>query len=395
LANSASVFSPLIAASATFALKPGLCVRRARFVILAPEPRHLRSCQAETLLIGLSEFPEPPLKTLARCKATGATLLVAKLDRLSRNLPFLRGLIDGGADVAFCDMPQVPAGAISRPTLRKWLRRYDAEGEAGLREMNRRPRHSPARKVGHVEEAQILALRRDRRLGVKRLRIELRRLHGVRLSPSVIHKVLVRHDLSSLPRRARPRHKPKLYSRPVPGDRVQIDNCKIRPGLWQFTAVDDCSRYLVAGLARRPSAAAALAFLEQVLDEVPFAIQRVQTDRGAEFFAAEVQRRLMAGAIKFRPIPPRSPHLNGKVERAQRTVLEEFWATVDAQAPDIGDQLALWVHHYNWDRPHEALGRPVPDRPGLRARRQDPDLGRGRRRLRRGAGAHPGPRVRR
>ena len=245
---------------------------------------------------------------------------------------------------------------ISRPTLRKWLRRYDAEGEAGLREMNRRPRHSPARKVGHVEEAQILALRRDRRLGVKRLRIELRRLHGVRLSPSVIHKVLVRHDLSSLPRRARPRHKPKLYSRPVPGDRVQIDNCKIRPGLWQFTAVDDCSRYLVAGLARRPSAAAALAFLEQVLDEVPFAIQRVQTDRGAEFFAEEVQRRLMAEAIKFRPIPPRSPHLNGKVERAQRTVLEEFWATVDAQAPDIGDQLALWVHHYNWDRPHEALG---------------------------------------
>src|SRR4051794_32494153 len=62
LANSASVFSPLIAASATFALKPGLCVRRARFVILAPDPRHLRRCQAEKPLIGLSEFPEPPLR---------------------------------------------------------------------------------------------------------------------------------------------------------------------------------------------------------------------------------------------------------------------------------------------------------------------------------------------
>nr|WP_241671577.1 integrase core domain-containing protein [Dankookia rubra] len=34
----------------------------------------------------------------------------------------------------------------------------------------------------------------------------------------------------------------------------------------------------------------------------------------------------------------------------------QFWATVDARAPDVGDQLAVWVHHYNWDRPHEALG---------------------------------------
>ena len=230
---------------------------------------------------------------------------------------------------------------ISRPTLRKWLRRHDAEGEAGLRERSRRPLRSPARKVGLAEEGLILGglilgLRRDRRLGAKRLRVELRRLHGLRLSPSVIHKVLVRHGLGALPPRARPRHKPKRYSRPVPGDRVQIDTCKIRPGLWQFTAVDDRSRYLVAGLARRPSAAAALAFLDQLLDEVPFPIQRVQTDRGAEFFAETVQRRPTAETIKSRPIPPRSPHLNGKVERAQRTVLEEFWATVDARAPDAG-----------------------------------------------------------
>jgi hypothetical protein len=65
LANSASVFSPLIAANATFALKPGLCVRRARFVILAPDPRHLHRRQAEKPLIGLSEFPQPPLAEVA------------------------------------------------------------------------------------------------------------------------------------------------------------------------------------------------------------------------------------------------------------------------------------------------------------------------------------------
>jgi hypothetical protein len=56
----------LIAANATFALKPGLCVRRTRFVILAPDPRHLHRCQAEKPLIGLSEFPEPLLSRIIK-----------------------------------------------------------------------------------------------------------------------------------------------------------------------------------------------------------------------------------------------------------------------------------------------------------------------------------------
>ena len=64
-----------------------------------------------------------------------------------------------------------------------------------------------------------------------------------------------------------------------------------------------------------------LLFLDRVTEEMPFPIQRIQTDRGTEFFAESVQRRLMAAFIKFRPIPPRSPHLNGKVERSQLTDL--------------------------------------------------------------------------
>jgi transposase InsO family protein len=249
---------------------------------------------------------------------------------------------------------------ISRPTLRKWLRRFEAEGASGLRARSRAPHRSPSAKVGAEGEALILELRRTRRLGIKRLRHELRRLHGLQLSPATIHKVLVRHALNVLPRCKRSRHKPRRYSRPVPGDRVQMDSCKIRPGLYQFTAVDDCSRYLVAGLARQRTATATLAFLDQVLDEMPFAIQRVQTDRGAEFFAEAVQRRLMAEAIRFRPVPPRSPHLNGKVERVQRTLLEEFWPTANSKAPDVADRLAEWVHHYNWDRQHEALDGSTP-----------------------------------
>jgi transposase len=177
---------------------------------------------------------------------------------------------------------------VSRPTLRKWLGRYEQEGEAGLRARSRRPHRSPALKVGETQETLILGIRRERRLGVKRIRNELQRLHALRLSAATIHKVLARHGLNNLPTRKRARHKPKRYDRPVPGDRVQMDTCKIRPGIYQFTAIDDCSRYLVAGLARRRSAAATLGFLDQVLEEMPFSVQRVQTDRGTEFFAEEV-----------------------------------------------------------------------------------------------------------
>ena len=227
----------------------------------------------------------------------------------------------------------------------------------------------------------ILELRRTRCLGVKRLRHELRRLYGLQLSPATIHKTLVRHALNVLPRRKRNRHKPRRYSRPAPGDRVQMDTCKIRPGLYQFTAIDDCTRYLVAGLARRRTAAATLAFLDQVLDEMPFAIQRLQTDRGAEFFAEDVQRRLMAEAIRFRPVPPRSPHLNGKVERVQRTVLEEFWPTVYAKAPEYRGPACRMGAPLQLGPATRGAERLNPDRPSVRARQQDTAARRGQRRL--------------
>src|SRR6187549_2563744 len=125
---------------------------------------------------------------------------------------------------------------VSRPTLRKWLRRFEADGASGLCAQSRAPRRSPSAKVGPDEEALVLELRRTRRLGIKRLRHELHRLHGLQLSPATIHKILVRHALNVLPHRKRGHHKPRRYSRPVPGDRIQMDSCKIRPGLYQFTA---------------------------------------------------------------------------------------------------------------------------------------------------------------
>src|SRR5690349_6806524 len=81
-AKSASVFSPLRAANATFALKTGLWVRRIRFVMLAPDPRHHRRFQADPPLIALSEFGRPPLGAILLVPAQASELVgsLAPLD---------------------------------------------------------------------------------------------------------------------------------------------------------------------------------------------------------------------------------------------------------------------------------------------------------------------------
>jgi transposase InsO family protein len=248
---------------------------------------------------------------------------------------------------------------ISRPTLRKWFQRYEKQGVDGLQELSRRPQHSPAQKVSSREEGWIIALRKERNLGARRIQSELFRLHECRLSLATIHKVLTRNEVKPL---KRPKRKIgfKRYSRPTPGDRVQMDTMKLAPGLYQYTAVDDCTRFRVLALFKRRTAANTLIFLERLCEEMPFPIQRIQTDRGGEFFALKVQKRLMDWGIKFRPVKPASPHLNGKVERSQKTDLDEFYATADFSDPDLADRLDEWQHHYNWHRPHGSLGGKAP-----------------------------------
>jgi len=139
-----------------------------------------------------------------------------------------------------------------------------------------------------------------------------------------------------------------------------MDSCKITKGLYQYTAIDDCTRYRVLAVYPRRTAANTLLFIDKTVEETPFPIQRIQTDRGLEFFATEVRQAIMARCIKFRPIRPASPHLNGKVERSQKTDRDEFYSTIKLTCPDIDDRLQEWQHYYNWNRPHGSLGGKTP-----------------------------------
>lgn len=188
---------------------------------------------------------------------------------------------------------------------------------------------------------------------------ELRLREQRELSLATIHKVLTEASVKPLVRSRRPAN-PKRYSRPVPGDRVQMDMMKIARGVYQYTAIDDCSRFRVLAVYPRRSARNTLLFLDRVIEEMPFPIQRIQTDRGGEFFAESVQRRLMSECIKFRPIPPRSPHLNGKVERSQLTDRNEFWSHHAPTEDEIDRRIEEWQFDYNWRRPHGSLGGKTP-----------------------------------
>lgn len=72
---------------------------------------------------------------------------------------------------------------------------------------------------------------------------------------------------------------------------------------------------------------------------ISFLIQHIQTDSGQKFFAYKVQEHLREYGIKFRPIKPASPHLNGKVERSQCTDLDEFYSSINLKRDDLVAEL--------------------------------------------------------
>lgn len=245
---------------------------------------------------------------------------------------------------------------ISRPTLRKWIQRYQEQGDKGLLSKSRKPINQPKKKIFQIQEEWILSLRKERKLGARRIQHELERLHNFHLSLATIQKVRQKHKCKQLVRKHR--KKDKRYQKSTPGECVQVDTIKIGANLYQYTAIDDCTRFILTMLFPARNAENTVEFLEMVKDGMPFPVQRIQTDRGTEFTSYLVQEVLQDWKIKWRPNRPRSPHLNGKVERVQKTILDEFYETVDLRSSNLQFQLSEWEYYYNHERVHGALGVP-------------------------------------
>lgn len=251
---------------------------------------------------------------------------------------------------------------MSRTQFYIWLQRYRERGEAGLRDRPCGPRQSPFRTPPHLE-ALVLQVRRERQYGAVRLSLYLQRYYQVYLSPPTISRILRDHRVPrvSLKRyRPRPRRRQELL---IPGHTVQVDVKHLALGsgrFYQFTALDEATRYRVLKIYDHNSVRSAIDFVDEVRQRLPVAIQRIRTDNGSEF-GTDFTWHLHDLGIAHRRNPPRCPEANGKVERSLRTDDDEFYRRFSFQTPqELHRLLHEWEHEYNHGRPHLALRGKTP-----------------------------------
>ena len=261
---------------------------------------------------------------------------------------------------------------ISRKTYYKWKRRYDEYGETGLCDRPRSPRRSP-RSTPREVVSKILYLRQTYHFGPRRIADYLKRFHAISLATSSVHRILCRHALHRLPanqKRRSPATPWKRYEKPQPGHRLQLDVKFLEriPGtqrrLYQFTAIDDCTRLRVLKVYDACNQRTAIQFINEVVRRLPFRVHVVQTDNGAEF-QSQFHWHVEDLDIRHAYIKPRTPHLNGKVERSHRVDAEEFYQLLDKDGitDDIhlfNEKLREWEDYYNYHRPHGALDGQTP-----------------------------------
>jgi len=268
---------------------------------------------------------------------------------------------------------------ISRATLYRWLKRFDPKDLASLKDRSRRPRG--LRKPQWSYEL-IMAVKRLRtqypKWGKDKLAVLLAD-EGIETSASTVGRIIKylkrRGDLVEPQRRvisAKRRmqrqyavRKPKDYAPEQPGDLVEVDTLDVRPLPWialkQFTARDVISKWDVIEARTRASAKTASEFIETLQKRMPFKIRAIQVDGGSEFYA-DFETACKAKDIKLFVLPPKSPKLNGAVERANRTHTEEFYEINDCSCtiPELNEQLKQWEYTYNCIRPHQTLGQKTP-----------------------------------
>jgi transposase InsO family protein len=283
------------------------------------------------------------------------------------------------------------AAGVSARTAGKWVRRYRAEGEAGLLDRSSAPRRvanvTPPRRV----EA-ITALRRLRLTGP-----EIAELLG--MATSTVSAILKRIGLGRLSRLAPP-EPPNRYQRSRPGELIHIDVKKLGrisvkgaghrvtghrrsqfkrgPGHgrgvtgWEcvHVCVDDATRLAYAEVLPDERTPTVIGFLRRAVGFYRahgIAVERLMTDNGSAYRSTAHSLACRAMGIRHIRTRPYRPRTNGKAERFIRTMLREWaYAAVYGSSPERAAALSGWIERYNSRRRHGALG----DRPPIQRLRE-------------------------
>ena len=274
---------------------------------------------------------------------------------------------------------------ISRQCAHKWWSRYRTEGLAGLRDRSSRPRNCPHQTPAKIER-RIVALRQSRKLGPARL------AGIVGMPASTVHRVLVRHGINRLRWMDRPTGRVirrietsrcgelvhidvKKLARVPPGGGHKMLGREARTGSVAkkglgythiHTAIDAYSRLAYSEFAGTENTTNCLAFLDRAIawfNERDIEVERILTDNGSGYRSHAWRDRCAQLGIKHSRTKPYRPATNGKVERFNRTLADE-WAYARLWKSERSRALALdrFLHRYNHHRHHTAIGGPPANR---------------------------------
>ena len=257
---------------------------------------------------------------------------------------------------------------VSRASFYRWKKAYEKDGIEGL--IRKKPvARSHPRQIPPEYVEKILHLRSKYHLGPQRIAWYLERYHDFKTSCSSVYRTLKRNGIGPLPRNVGRRAiHTRRYAKRVPGHHIQVDvkfltlktgdDRKIRR--YQFTAIDDATRVRALKIYERHNQKSAIDFIDYIVEKFPFRIHTVRTDRGHEW-QAQFHWHVEDKGIRHVYIKPRSPQLNGKVERSHRTDQEEFYQLLTyTDDVDLNKKLATWENFYNLNRPHGAHNGKTP-----------------------------------
>jgi len=262
------------------------------------------------------------------------------------------------------------AGVCAR-TARKWHARFKAEGVEGLKDRSSRP-HRLHKPTPTAVGAKVEALRRQRFTG-KHIAAE------VGVSPATVSRILKRLGLSRL-QALEPVEPVRRYERDHPGELIHIDIKKLgrfdrighritgspqkgksRGAGWEFVhvCIDDASRLAFSEILPNEKKESAVSFLKAAVayyQSLGVTVHRVMTDNGSCYRARQFRDACRDLGLKHIRTRPYTPKTNGKAERFIQTALRE-WAYAQAypNAQRRADELPVWLHRYNWHRPHGSL----------------------------------------
>ena len=276
---------------------------------------------------------------------------------------------------------------VNRQYIYRWKRRYNGDIQS-LANKSHRPHHHPNQHT----EAELQKIKNFRRrnpnTGLAVLWVKLRR-SGYTRSITGLYRVLRRQGQMAV-KLPNPKYIPKPYEKMrFPGERVQIDvkfvpeACIVGDAagekFYQYTAIDEFSRWRYLEAFQEHSTYSSAQFLEHLIKAAPFKILCVQTDNGTEFTKRLLpgdngpslfETRLEQADIRHKLIRPYTPRHNGKVERSHRKDNEYFYASHKFYSfEDFKNQLAVRCRNYNrfpirplgWLSPIEYLAKYTTD----------------------------------